>query len=68
MQRVERKSLKTVYDSPQSSTRGLALQVEKDLELRVCHETIRNVLKKHKHSARVARKKALLLAQNVEKS
>ena len=30
-QRVERKIIKSVYDSPQSSTRGLALQVEKDL-------------------------------------
>ena len=31
MQRVERKVIKTVYDSLQSSTRGLALQVKKDL-------------------------------------
>ena len=66
MQRVERKTIKTVYDSPQSSTRGLALQVKKDLGLRVCHETIRNVLEKHKYSSRVARKKPLLSAQNVE--
>ena len=66
-QRVERKIIKTVYDSPQSSTRGLALQVEKDLGLRVSHETIRNVLEKHKYSSRVARKKPLLSAQNVEK-
>ena len=32
-QRVERKIIKTVYDSPQSSTRALALQVEKDVFL-----------------------------------
>ena len=44
--RVERIIIKTVYDSPQSSKRGLALQVEKDLELRVSHETMRNVLEK----------------------
>ena len=35
------KIIKTIYGSPQSSTRGLALQVEKDLRLRVSHETIR---------------------------
>ena len=66
-QRVERKIIKIVYDSPQSNTRGLAIQVEKDLVLRVSYETIRNVLEKHKHSSRVARKKPLLSAQNVEK-
>ena len=54
---VFRKIIKTVYDSPQSSTRGLALQVEKDLGLRVCHETIRNVLEKHKYSSKVANTK-----------
>ena len=48
-QRVERKIIKTVYDSPQSSTRRLALQVEKDLELRGAQEAIRNVLEKHKY-------------------
>ena len=66
-QRVQRKIIKTLYDSPQSSTRGLAFQVEKDLGLRVSHETIRNVLEKHKYSSRVARKIPLLSAQNVEK-
>ena len=55
MQRVERNIIKTVYDSPQSSTRGLALQVEKNLGLRVSHETIRNVLEKHKYSSKVAK-------------
>ena len=60
--------IKTVYDSPQSRTRGLSLQVEKDLLLRVSHETIRNVLEKHKYSSKVTRKKPLLSAQNVEKS
>ena len=44
MQRVERKIIKTIYDSPQFSTRGLVLQVEKVLGLRVSHETIRNIL------------------------
>ena len=43
-QRVERKIIKTVYDSPQSRTRGLALQLEKDLRLRISLETNRNVL------------------------
>ena len=38
--RIERKIINTVYDSPQSSTRELALQVEKDLGLRVSHETM----------------------------
>ena len=37
------------------------------LGLRVSHESIRNVLKKHKYSSRVARKKPLLSAQNVKK-
>ena len=64
-QRVESKIIKTVYDSPQSSTRALALQVEKGL--RVSYENIRNVLEKHKYSTRVARKKPLLSAQYVEK-
>ena len=67
MQRVERKIIKTVYDSPQSSTIGLALQVEKALGLRVSHATTRNVLEKHKYSSRVARKKPMLSAQSVEK-
>ena len=57
-QRVERKIIKTVYDSPQYSTRGLSLQMEKDLGLRVSHETIINVLQKQKLSSRMARKKA----------
>ena len=55
-QRVEREIIKTVYDSPQSTTRGLPLPVEKDLELRVSYDIIRNVLEKHKYSLRVARK------------
>ena len=49
-QRVERKIIKTVYDSQQSSTRGSDLQVEKDLGLRVYHEIIRNVLEKPTHT------------------
>ena len=66
-QRVERKIIKTVFDSPRYSTRGLALQVVKDLGLRVSHETIRSVLQKHKYSSKVARKTPLLSAQNVKK-
>ena len=54
---MERQIIKTVYDSPQSSTSGLVLQVEKDLQLRASHETIRNLLEKHKYSSKVARKK-----------
>ena len=54
-QRVERKIIKTIYYSPQSSTGGLPHQVQKDLGLRVSHETIRNVFEKHKYSSRVAR-------------
>ena len=46
MQWVEIKIIKTVYDSQQSSTRGLAFQKEKDLGLRVSLEAIRNVLQK----------------------
>ena len=56
-QLIERVIIITVYDSLQSSMRGLALQVENDLELRVSHETIRNALTKHKYSLRVVRKK-----------
>ena len=41
--------------------------MEKDLGLRVSHETIGNVLEKHKYTLRVSRKKPLLLAQNIEK-
>ena len=48
-QRAERKIIKTVYNSTQSNTRGLALQVEK-----VSHEII--ILEKHKYSSWVARK------------
>ena len=40
--------------------------MDKDLGLRVSNETIRNVLEKHKYYSRMARKKPLLLAQNVE--
>ena len=58
-QRVESKVIKTVWDSPQSSARVLALQVKYDSGLLVSHETIRNVLEKHKYSSRVTRKKNL---------
>ena len=51
--RAEKEGAITACDSPQSSTRGLSLQVEKDLGLRVSHETIRNVIEKHKYSSRV---------------
>ena len=54
-QRVERKIIKSGYDSQQPCTRGLALQMEKYLMLHVSHETIRNVLEKHKYSSRVSR-------------
>ena len=64
---VERKIIRTVYNNPPFCTRGLALQVEKDFGLRASHETIRNVLQKHKSSLRMDRKKTLLSAQNVEK-
>ena len=65
---VERKIIRTVYDSsPQSRTIGLALQVEKDSGLHAAHETIRYGLEKHKYSSRVARKKPLLSAPNMEK-
>ena len=46
-QRVERKIITTVYDNPQSTTRGLVLLVEKDFWLHASHETLRNVLQKH---------------------
>ena len=36
--RVDRKISKTLYESRQSNKRGLALQAEKDLGLRVSHE------------------------------
>ena len=44
---------KTVYNGLHFSTRGLALQVEIDLGLRISHETIRNILEKHKYSSGV---------------
>ena len=66
-QRVKRKIVKTFCDSQHSSTRALALQVEKIFGLSVSHETITNVLEKQKYSSRVARKRPLLPAQNVEK-
>ena len=47
-QQVEIKIIKTVCDGPQSSTRRLALQVEKVLGLSFSHENITNVLEKHK--------------------
>ena len=37
--RFERKIIRTVYDNAQSSTKGLALQVEKDFGLSASHET-----------------------------
>lgn len=67
MQRIERKIIRTVYVNPQSSTRRLAFQAEKDFGLRVSHATIKNVLQKDKYSSRVARKKPLLSAPNIEK-
>ena len=49
-----------------ASTSGLAVQVKKDLGLRVFHEIIRNFPEKNKYSSREARKKNLLSAQNAE--
>ena len=66
-QRVVRNNIKTVYDSPQSSTKGLVLQVEKDLGLRVSNETIRNVFEKNTNILQEARKKLLMSGQKVEK-
>ena len=45
IQRVERKIFKTVYDWPQSSTKGLALQVEKDLRLLVSAQNVEKRLR-----------------------
>ena len=66
-QRIERNIIKTVCGSPQSSTRELALQVEKYLVVRVSHETIRNVLEKHKYSSRVTRKKTYSVSTRCKK-
>ena len=65
-QRVEKKIIKTVYDSQQSRTRGLALQAEKDLALRVSHDIIRNVLEKRNYQEQLG-KKPLLSAESIEK-
>ena len=67
MQGAERKIIKTGYDSPQSRTRGLAFQIEKDLGLRVYHETIRNVVKNTSILQEWLLKKTLLSAKNVKK-
>lgn len=65
--RAERVLLRKVDKTPQISTRTLASELKEECGVVVSHETIRQVMKKNKYTSRVARKKPLLSAQNIEK-
>lgn len=65
--RDQSKILKKIEDNPQTSLRQLALNIKNDCHKEVSHETVRKVLKIHKYSSHVARKKPLLSAVNIEK-
>ena len=56
-----------LYVSGMTYSLTWTLQMEIDFGLRISHKTIRYVLEKHKYISRVARKKPVLSAQNVEK-
>ena len=58
------KILKKIEDNPQTTLRLLALDIKNDCHKEVSHETVRKVLKMHKYSLHVARKKPLLSAIN----
>lgn len=65
--RTERIIIRKIMQNPQISTRKLARELEEECGVKVCHETIRQTILKNKYSSRVARKKPLLSAANIEK-
>lgn len=65
--RTERVLLRKIDRNPQISTRNLASELKEECGVLVSHETIRQFLKNNQYTSRVARKKPLLSAQNVEK-
>lgn len=65
--RAERFILRKLAQNPKMSTRELATELEEELGVIVCHETVRQTIMKNKYSSRAARKKPLLSAANIEK-
>nr|AAA88882.1 Tc1-like transposase [Drosophila virilis]CAA89219.1 Tc1-like transposase [Drosophila virilis] len=61
------KILKQINENPQTSLRQLALDLKNDCNKTVSHETVRKVLKMHKYSSQIARKKPLLSAVNIQR-
>lgn len=65
--REVRKIIRKIDENPYTSTRSLAVELEKDCGVQISHETVRKVLLEHKYSSRVARKKPLLSTFNINK-
>ena len=65
--RAERFILRKLTQNPKISTRELATELEEELGVIVCHETVRKTMIKNKYSSRAARKKPLLSAANIQK-
>ncbi|XP_046868443.1 uncharacterized protein LOC124460893 [Drosophila willistoni] len=59
--------MRKIDQNPQISVRSLAKELHDECDLVVSHETVRQAILRHKYSSRVARKKPLLSAVNVEK-
>ena len=63
---LKKKIIKTVYDSPQSSTKGLALQVEKVLGFRLKNTNIlQELLGKKTPAVSTICRKAITITENV---
>lgn len=65
--RGERFLIRRLIENPQISTRTLAHELEEECNIVVSHETVRQAIMRNKYSSRVARKKPLLSAENVNR-
>nr|pir transposase - fruit fly (Drosophila melanogaster) transposon element S [Drosophila melanogaster] len=65
--RVDRLIMRKAIANPRISVRSLAQDIREECHLTVSHETVRQVILRHRYSSRVARKKPLLSEINIEK-
>lgn len=65
--RVDRFIMRIVIANPRISVRSLALDIRQECHLTVSHETVRQVILRHRYSSRFARKNPLLSDANMEK-
>lgn len=66
-ERVQRIMIRKIDQNPRISVRTLAKELKEECGIVVSHETVRQVILRHKYSSRSARKKPLTSAENVKK-